>query len=140
MCAQVETSIDCVIFLEIPEICKARFSSTSCLNVCRSDSDFVLWYSRRENFVSYLISTQCWFLANHNKSFLSLQTSRLLFSIKYFSLLLNQSFFFIRDAFCECNFSKEHPIGFRGSNIIERWWLNITQFGWNEKLGFSAAP
>ena len=40
-CAPVETSID-VCCLEMPGICKPRFSSTSCLNVCRSDPHFVL--------------------------------------------------------------------------------------------------
>ena len=70
--------------------------------------------------LSYLISTQCWPLANQNKSFLSLQTWRLTFSVKHFTLLLNQIFFFIRDIFWECIFSKEHPIGFRGSVIIEK--------------------
>ena len=40
-CAPMETSIgDCC--LEIPEICKPRFSSTSCLNSCRSDPYFVI--------------------------------------------------------------------------------------------------
>ena len=76
-CALMETSIKDVSCLEIPEIYKPRFSSPSCLNVCRSDPHFVLWYSRRENFVSYLISTQ--FFANQNKKFLSLQTSRYYF-------------------------------------------------------------
>ena len=46
------------------------FKYISCLNVCRSDSHFVLWYSRQKNFVSYLISTQCWSLGP-NKSFTS---------------------------------------------------------------------
>ena len=56
----------------------------------------MLWYSRWKNFLSYLISNQCWSLANQNKSFLSLQTSRVTFSVKHFTLLLNQIFFFIR--------------------------------------------
>ena len=72
--------------LETSEICKPRFSSTSCLNVCRSNPYFVIWFCRRENFVSYLIFTQCWSLANQNKSFLSLQTSRLSFSVKRYIL------------------------------------------------------
>ena len=33
------------------------FASTSCLNICRLDSHFVLWYSRWENFVSYPADT-----------------------------------------------------------------------------------
>ena len=56
-CAPMEISIEAVCCLEMADICKPIFSSTSCLNVCRSDPHFVLWYSRRENFVSYLIST-----------------------------------------------------------------------------------
>ena len=40
--APMETSIEGVCCLEIPEICKRRFLSTSCLNVCRSDPHFVL--------------------------------------------------------------------------------------------------
>ena len=87
-CAPMETSIEGVCCLEIPEICKPRFSSTSCLNVCRLDPHFELWYSRRENVVSYLISTQCWSLANQNKSFVALQTSWLSFSVKHFTLLM----------------------------------------------------
>ena len=38
----------------------------------------------------------------------------------HFTLLLNQIFFFIRDVFGERTFPKEHPIGFRGSFIIEK--------------------
>ena len=38
----METSIESVCCLEIPEICKPRFSTTSCLNVCRSDLYFVI--------------------------------------------------------------------------------------------------
>ena len=89
-CAPMETSKEGVCCLEITEICKERFSSrfSSCLNVCRSDPYFILWYSRREIFVSYLISIQCWSLANQNKSFLSLQTSWLSFSVKHFTLLI----------------------------------------------------
>ena len=40
--APMETSIEVVCWLEIPEICKPRFSSTSCLNVYRLDPDFEL--------------------------------------------------------------------------------------------------
>ena len=66
-CAPMETSIKCVCWLEIPEISKPRLSSIWCLYVCRLDPRFALGYSRRENFVSYLISTQCWSLANQKK-------------------------------------------------------------------------
>ena len=41
-CVPMETSIKGVRSLEIPEICKPKFSSASSLNVCRSDSHFVL--------------------------------------------------------------------------------------------------
>ena len=41
-CAPIETSIEGVCCLEIPEICKPRFSNTWCLYVCRSFPHFVL--------------------------------------------------------------------------------------------------
>ena len=69
----------------------------------------------KTSLASYLISTQCWSLANQNKSFVSLQT------FPYYLLDL----FLYRDVFCECIFSKEHPIGFRGSVIIEKQYLII---------------
>ena len=50
-CAPMEISIEAVCCLEMPDICKPILSSTSCLNVCRSNPDFVLWYSRWENLV-----------------------------------------------------------------------------------------
>ena len=109
-CVQMETSTEVVCCLEIPEICNPRFSSTLCLYVCKSDLHFVLWYSRWENFVNYLISTHCWSVGNQNKSFVSLQTL---------------SYYLIRSFFCERIFSKEHPIGFRGSIIIEKQCLII---------------
>ena len=56
-CASMETSTKGSCCLEIVEICKPKFSSALCSNVSKSDPDFVLWYSMRENFVSYLIST-----------------------------------------------------------------------------------
>ena len=37
-----ETSVEGVCFLEIPEICKPRFSRTPCFKVCRSDPYFAL--------------------------------------------------------------------------------------------------
>ena len=40
--APKETSIEGVCCLEVPEICKKRFLSTSCLNVCRPDPHFML--------------------------------------------------------------------------------------------------
>ena len=81
------SDVEGVWCLEIPEICKPRFSSTSVLNVCRSNPFFVISFCRWENFVSYLISTQCWSLANQNKSFLSHQTSWLSFSLKWYCLI-----------------------------------------------------
>ena len=63
----METSVEDVFCLEIPEICQPRFSSTLCLYVCRSDSNFIQFYFKRENFC-YLNSTQCWSMANQNKS------------------------------------------------------------------------
>ena len=39
-CAPMETSIESVCCLEIPDICKPRFSGTLCLYVCRSDPYF----------------------------------------------------------------------------------------------------
>ena len=38
----METSKEGVCCLEITEICERRFSSTLCLNVCKSDLYFVL--------------------------------------------------------------------------------------------------
>ena len=84
-CAPMETSIGACC-LEISEIYKPIFSSASYLNVCRSNPHFVLWYSRLENVVSYLISTH--FFVNQNKKFLSLQTSRLSYSVKHFTSLI----------------------------------------------------
>ena len=100
-CALIETSIEGVCCLEIPEICKPRFWSTSCLNVCRLDPHFVLQYSWQENFISYLISTQLWSLANQNKSFLSPQTLGFSFSVKHFT-----GVFFTRDVFLWVHFFK----------------------------------
>ena len=43
-----------------------------------------------------------------------------------FALLLNHIFFFVKEIFlCECIFSKEHPIGFMGSAIIEKQYCMI---------------
>ena len=103
----METSIEDVCCLEIPEICKPRFSSTWCLYVCRLESHFAQLYSSRENFISYLNSTQCWSLANQNKSFLSLQTLQLSFSVKYFTILI-RSFFLYKMFFLWAYFLKEN--------------------------------
>ena len=46
----------------------------------------MIWFSWRENFVSYMISTQCWSLANQNYSFLSRQTLQLSLSLKRYIL------------------------------------------------------
>ena len=95
-CALMETSIEGVCCLEIPEICKLRFWITSCLNVCRLDPHFVLQYSWQENFISYLISTQLWSLANQSKRFLSPQTSGFSFSVKHFTnVFLYKRCFFV---------------------------------------------
>ena len=44
-CAPMGTIREGVYCLEIPDICKPRFLSTSCLYVYRSDPHFVSWYS-----------------------------------------------------------------------------------------------
>ena len=118
-CAPMETSIEGICCLEIPEIRKPKFSSASCLNVCGSDPHFVLWDSSRENFVSYLISTQCWSLANQNISFLSLRTLRLSFSVKHFNLLLNQIFFFITNVFVRVFFQKSIRLDSGGQLLLK---------------------
>ena len=41
-CGPMENSIEGVCCLEFTEICKPRFLSTSCLNVCRLDPDFMI--------------------------------------------------------------------------------------------------
>ena len=57
-CAPMETSTESVCCLEIPEICKPRFSGTLCLYVCSSDPHFIPRYSMREKSIDYLVSTQ----------------------------------------------------------------------------------
>ena len=47
-CASMETSIETVCCLEIPESCKPRFSGTLCFYVCRSDLHFIPRYSIRD--------------------------------------------------------------------------------------------
>ena len=66
-CTPMETSTG-VYCLEIPEISKSKFSSTSCLNNCRSDPHFAQWSSWQENFISSMISTQCWSFAKQTRS------------------------------------------------------------------------
>ena len=56
-CAPMEISIGNVCCLEIPEICKPRFSGTLSFCVCRSCPHFILRYSTLEKSVRYLIST-----------------------------------------------------------------------------------
>ena len=88
-CAPMETSIESVCCLEIPEICKPRFSGTLCLYVCRSDLHFILRYSMWGKSMNYLISTHIWSLPNQNKSFILIQTSSNFF--KHFTLLITSS-------------------------------------------------
>ena len=107
-CALMETSVEDVCCLEIPEICQPRFSSTLCLYVYRSDSNFVQLYFKRENFC-YLNSTQCWSLANQNKSLW------LSFPVIIFCLYKRCFFGF----FCENVFSREHSIRFRGLLLLK---------------------
>ena len=107
-CAPMETSVEDVCCLEIPEICQPRFSSTLCLYVYRSDSNFVQLCFKRENFC-YLNSTQCWSLANQNKSLW------LSFPVIIFCLYKRCFFGF----FCENVFSREHSIRFRGLLLLK---------------------
>ena len=88
-CAPMETSIESVCCLEIPEICKPRFSGTLCLYVCRSDLHFILRYSMWGKSMNYLISTHIWSLPNQNKSFILIQTS--LYFFNHFTLLITSS-------------------------------------------------
>ena len=96
-CPPMETSIEGVCFLEMPDICQPRFSSTSCLIVCGSDPHFLLWYSTRENFIWFPPNVDL--LASQNKSFRPLQTLWLSFSVKHFTLLIRsiclQEMFFL---------------------------------------------
>ena len=66
-------------------------------------------------------------LGKSKKKFLSLQTSRLLSSVKYFALLI--SFFSLSEIFFfpfERIFSKEHPIGFNKEfRITEKQYLIV---------------
>ena len=112
-CAPMETSIEGVSCLEIPQICKRRFLSTSRLNVCRSDPHFSLWYPPHYLNPHYLISTQCWSLANQNKIFYH-------FSITKTFHFINQIFFFIRDVFLWAYFLKRAFHWIQGFVIIKR--------------------
>ena len=75
------------------------FSSTSSLCSCRSTFFFRSMFCRQENFFRYLISTECWSLTNQNKNFLSLETLRLSFSLRHFTLSIRsfslKDFFFL---------------------------------------------
>ena len=102
-CAPRKTSIESVCCLEIPEICKPRFSGTLCLYVCSSDPHFIPRYSMREKSINYLISTHIWSLPNQNKSFISIQTSSYFF--KHFTLLIT-SFLYKRCCFENIFFQK----------------------------------
>ena len=121
-CAPMETSIEGVCCLEIPEICKPRFSSISGSNICGLDPHFELSYSGRENVVSYLIFTQCcWSLANQYKSFAALQTSWSSFSVKHFTLLMRFFFFIflIRDVFVRVFFQKSIRLDLGGPLLLK---------------------
>ena len=104
-CTSMDTVVEGVCFLEIPEICKSIFSSTLCFYVCRSYSHFVLWYSRGKNFVGYLNSTQFWCLANQNKSFSITSNFAIIVFCKTF-YYISQMFCFIRDVFLWVSFFK----------------------------------
>ena len=88
-CAPMETCIESICCLEIPEIYKPRFSGMLCLYVCRSDPHFIPWYSMGEKSINYSISTHIWSLPNQNKSFILIQTSSNFF--KHFTLLITSS-------------------------------------------------
>ena len=113
-CAPMGTSIG-VCCLEIPEICKPRFSSASGLNVCRSDPYFVIWFLGKKT------SLVLWFQPSVNPWQIRIKV------LLHFTLLLKQIFFFIKDAFCERIFSKKHSIGFMGSVIIESIYYHLNQ-------------
>ena len=90
-CTPLETSIESICCLEIPEIYKPGFLVTLCLYVCRSDPHFIPRNSTREKSINYLISKHIWSLPNQNKSFVSIQTSSYFF--KHFTLLITASLF-----------------------------------------------
>lgn len=112
-CALMETSIGrCLLPRYFWDLQAKVFT---CFNFCRSDPHFALWYFRPENFVRYLISTQCLPFENQKKSFLSLlRTSQIRFFVTHFTLLI-RSFSLREMVFCERIFSKKHPILFRRS-------------------------
>ena len=90
-CAPRKTSTESVCCLEIPEICKPRFSGTLCLYICRPDLYFILRYSVREKSISYLISTHIWSLLNRKKIFVLIQT--LSYFFKHFTLIITSSLY-----------------------------------------------
>ena len=118
-CAPRETSIESVCCLEIPEICKPRFSGTLCLYVCSSDPHFIPRYSMREKSINYLISTHIWSLPNQNKSFILIQTSSYFF--KNFALPTRH--FFIYDVVLEEYFFKRAKISIQG---VRYYWKVIS--------------
>ena len=87
------------------------------MKVYRSDPHFVLWYSRRENFVSYLISTQCWSLANQKQKFSITSNLAIIVFCKTFYFILIGSFFW-SDMFLWAYFWKGHPI---------YWWWTLRE-------------
>ena len=99
----METSIGSLCCLEIPEICKPRFSGTLCLYVCSSDPDFIPRCSMREKSINYLISPKIWSLPNQNKSFILIQTSS--YHFKHFTLLITSSLY-QRCCFVSISFQK----------------------------------
>ena len=102
-CAPRKTSTESVCCLEIPEICKPRFSGMLCLYVCISDPHFIPWCSKGEKSINYLIATHIWSLPNQNKSFILIQTSS--YHFKLFTLLITSSLY-QRCCFVSISFQK----------------------------------
>ena len=114
--APMETNIESVCCLEIPKICKPRFSGTLCLHICRSDPHFIPRYSMQKKSINYLISTHIWSLLNQNKSFISIKTS--LYFCKHFTLLIMSSLY-KRCCFRSIFFSKEQRFDSGGSLLLK---------------------
>ena len=86
-CAPMGTIREGVYCLEIPDICKPRFLSTSCLYVYRSDPHFVSWYSDLKKHLGLIfLSTFERELPNIPETSSSLLWS-FIFSISHFSSL-----------------------------------------------------
>ena len=78
------------------------------------DQIHILWYDiLREKTLLFDIHPMLIFGKSEQK-FSITSTFAIIVSCKTF-YYINQIFFFIRDVFCERIFSKEYPIGFRGS-------------------------